>query len=287
MKKVVILGCENSHADTFLNFIKEGAYPEIEVLGVYSDEAEAARKLNGQFGVKIMKTYTEAVGLADGVIVTARHGDNHYKYASPYIKEGAVMFIDKPFTINEEEAVKFIKELKASGVRVSGGSCCKYIDLVQEIKKDHQNNVGGKTLGGLMRAPVTLKNEYGNFFFYSQHLVEMVCEAYGYYPKSVKADNVNGNVTVVFKYEGFNITGLYVSESSLYYVSRHTLSGVKGSVADVNPCFKKEFDEFYGMLTGKEQERDYAELIAPVFVINAINRSMESGTEEAVKRYEI
>ena len=23
MKKVVILGCENSHADTFLNFIKE------------------------------------------------------------------------------------------------------------------------------------------------------------------------------------------------------------------------------------------------------------------------
>ena len=287
MKKVVILGCENSHADTFLNFIKEGAYPEIEVLGVYSDEAEAARKLNGQFGVKIMKTYTEAVGLADGVIVTARHGDNHYKYASPYIKEGAVMFIDKPFTIKEEEAVKFIKELKASGVRVSGGSCCKYIDLVQEIKKDHQNNVGGETVGGLMRAPVTLKNEYGNFFFYSQHLVEMVCEAYGYYPKSVKADNVNGNVTVVFKYEGFNITGLYVSESSLYYVSRHTLSSVKGSVADVNPCFKKEFDEFYGMLTGKEQERDYAELIAPVFVINAINRSMESGAEEAVKRYEI
>ena len=287
MKKVVILGCENSHADTFLNFIKEGAYPEIEVLGVYSDEAEAARKLNGQFGVKIMKTYTEAVGLADGVIVTARHGDNHYKYASPYIKEGAVMFIDKPFTIKEEEAVKFIKELKASGVRVSGGSCCKYIDLVQEIKKDHQNNVGGETVGGLMRAPVTLKNEYGNFFFYSQHLVEMVCEAYGYYPKSVKADNVNGNVTVVFKYEGFNIAGLYVSESSLYYVSRHTLSSVKGSVADVNPCFKKEFDEFYGMLTGKEQERDYAELIAPVFVINAINRSMESGAEEAVKRYEI
>ena len=52
-------------------------------------------------------------------------------------------------------------------------------------------------------------------------------------------------------------------------------------------AIKKEFDEFYGMLTGKEQERDYAELIAPVFVINAINRSMESGAEEAVKRYEI
>ncbi len=287
MKKVVILGCENSHANTFLNFIREGGYPEIEVIGVYSDDAEASKKLNDEFGVKVMDSYTEAVGKVDGVIVTARHGDNHYKYAAPYIKEGAVMFIDKPFTISEDEAVKFIKELKNSNVRVSGGSCCKYIDLVQEIKNDHLNDVDGKTVGGLMRAPVSLKNDYGNFFFYSQHLVEMVCEAYGYFPNSVKADVVNNNVTVVFKYDGFNITGLYVREGYVYYASRHTSKGVKGSVVNVTPSFKTEFDEYYDMLVGGEQKRSYEELIAPVFVLNAINRSMESGAEETVKRYDI
>ena len=32
MKKVVLLGCENSHVNTFLNFIKEGGYDDIEIL---------------------------------------------------------------------------------------------------------------------------------------------------------------------------------------------------------------------------------------------------------------
>ena len=42
MYKVAILGCENSHADSFLNFIiKEKKFPDVEVVGVYTDEEEA------------------------------------------------------------------------------------------------------------------------------------------------------------------------------------------------------------------------------------------------------
>ena len=46
MYKIAILGCENSHAKNFLNLIKEGLYPEIEVIGVYSNEPEAAKILS-------------------------------------------------------------------------------------------------------------------------------------------------------------------------------------------------------------------------------------------------
>ena len=42
MYKIVILGCENSHANNFLRLIAEGHYPEIEVIGIYSNEPEAA-----------------------------------------------------------------------------------------------------------------------------------------------------------------------------------------------------------------------------------------------------
>ena len=45
MYKIAILGCENSHAKNFLDLIAAGAYPEIEVVGVYSNEPEAAQKL--------------------------------------------------------------------------------------------------------------------------------------------------------------------------------------------------------------------------------------------------
>lgn len=83
MKKIVILGCENSHADMFLGFMKGNEkYADLQVAGVYSDDKTAAEKLAEKYGVKVMSAYDEAVGKVDGVIVTARHGNNHYKYAA-------------------------------------------------------------------------------------------------------------------------------------------------------------------------------------------------------------
>ena len=166
MKKVVILGCENSHANSFLDFIKnEEKYSDVEVLGVYSDDLEAAKKLEEKFGAPVMGSYDEAVGKVDGVIVTARHGDNHYKYAAPYIKSGVPMFIDKPITVSEDEAVKFMRECRENGVKITGGSCCKHDIFVKAMKRDREENAFGKTLSGLVRAPISLDNPYGGFFF--------------------------------------------------------------------------------------------------------------------------
>ena len=66
MKRIAILGCENSHADTFLKFIKEEkAFSDVEVVGVYSKELEAAQKLKETFGVNILDSYEDAVGKID------------------------------------------------------------------------------------------------------------------------------------------------------------------------------------------------------------------------------
>lgn len=290
MKKVVILGCENSHANTFLKFIEDGSYPEIEVVGVFSEDCEAAKKLSDTFGVSVMSDFDDAVGEVDGVIVTARHGDNHYKYAAPYIATSKAMFIDKPITIEESEAVDFMRRLKSSNVRVTGGSCCKYIDYVQKLKKEHLSDFEGKTVGGFVRAPISLSNPYGDFFFYSQHLVEMVLEIYGFYPKSTKAFKNGKKVTVIFRYDDFDITALFVEENYYYYVARYSEKNINGKEVEVvnkSPCFRTEFDEFYKLLLGEKQKQTYKELIAPVFVMNAINRSLLSGKEEKITEYEI
>ena len=105
MKRIAILGCENSHANNFLKAIRENEeYSDYEVVGIYSDEAEATEKLNAEYGVPVMASFDEAVGRVDGLIITARHGKNHYKYAEPYIKSGIPMFIDKPITVDCGEA---------------------------------------------------------------------------------------------------------------------------------------------------------------------------------------
>ena len=290
MKKVVILGCENSHADTFLNLIRTGNYPEIEVVGVYSDDRAAAEKLNATVGVAVMERFDQAVDQVDGVMVTARHGDNHLKYAAPYISSGVPMFMDKPVTVKEEDAVAMMEAMKAAGVRVTGGSSCRHIAEVEMLKAEHEANVGGKTVGGFVRAPISLKNDYGDFYFYAEHLVDILMEIYGWHPERVTAFRKGEKITVVFHYADFDVTGLYVDGNYTYFAERQSAEGVHGEVLDVtgaSPCFRLEFEAFYDLLLGGEQKVTYKDFIAPVFAMNAIYRSLESGTTEKVAEYDV
>ena len=287
MKKIVMLGCENSHVNTFLTIIKESPekYREIEVVGVYSEDAAAMQQVCDTFCVPAMQSYDEAVGIADGVVVTARHGGKHYPYAKPYIASGVPMFIDKPITVDEQEAVSFMRECRDADVRLTGGSCCKYAGEIAEIKAKLTEET---ICGGLVRAPINMENPYGGFFFYSQHLVEMLGELFGLYPRSVKAYRANNTVNVMFRYEGYDVLGLYTEFSNHYFVSVALGGQTLTSKATIGlDCFTREFDEFCELLKGGEQKVSYADFIAPVYVLNAINRSLVSGKEEPVRTYEV
>ena len=290
MKRIAILGCENSHANTFLKFIKEEKeFSDVEVVGVYSNDLEASQKLKESFGVNILESYEDAVGKIDGLVITARHGDDHYKYAKPYIASGIPMFIDKPITASEDEAVSFMRELREAGVRITGGSSLKEAALICELKEKALALEGGKTVGGAVRAPITMDNPYGGFYFYAQHLVEMVCEVFGRYPKSVYAFTAPDTVNVLFRYEGFDVTGTFCEEMYKYYAVRYTEKDTQGGIVDISDkkAFYKEFDSFYKLLCGEAQKISFDDFISPVFIMNAIDRSMASNKEEAVKEYKV
>lgn len=282
MKKIAILGCENSHADAFLKFIKEKeAFGDVEVVGVYSDSREAAEKLQAKFGVAVLDDYTDAVGKIDGLVITARHGDNHYKYAKPYIASGIPMFIDKPITVSESDAVEFMRALKASGTRFSGGSSLKQDSFIAQLREDALAETDGKTLGGFVRAPYSAENNYGGFYFYAQHLVEMVCEIFGRFPISVSAKQNGAQIHVLFHYADYDCVGLFCNKNYQYYAARVAEKSTKGyEIPSVEDWFYREFDEFYGLLKGNEQTIGYEQFVSPVFIMNAIERSLASGCEE-------
>ena len=287
MKKIVMLGCENSHVNTFLSIMKNDPdkYRDIEVIGVYSEDEAAMQQVSETYAVPAMHSYDQAVGIVDGVVVTARHGGKHYPYAKPYIESGVPMFIDKPITVGEQEAIAFMRECRDAGVRLTGGSCCKYAKEIADIQATLD---ASEICGGLVRAPINMDNPYGGFFFYSQHLVEMMGELFGLYPRAVSAYRAQNTVNVVFRYENYDVIGLYTEYSNHYYVSvalgGETLSGNATIGMD---CFTREFDEFCALLAGGEQKVSYDDFIAPVFVLNAINRSLASGKEEPVSAFEV
>ena len=289
MKRIAILGCENSHAATFLDFIyNTDKYSDIEVVGIYSNEPAASKNLNEKFGVNILENYTDALGKIDGLIITARHGDLHYEYAKPYLDSGIPMFIDKPLTISPSDAVEFMNELKSRGTKVSGGSSLKHDFGVKTLKAEREENTDGATLGGFVRAPLDAASVYGGFYFYAPHLVEVVSEIFGRYPISVKA-NVQGDVTNVdFNYDNYTVRGMFVEHNYVYYACRYSEKTVKGMNLESTPeynWFESEFKEFYALLGGADSPVSYEDLFSSVYVMNAIEKSIKTGNEEKVNYF--
>ena len=283
MFKIAIIGCENSHANGFLNQLKNGRYPDVTVVGVYSDEEEPCKKLHDEFGVSIMKSYDELVGQVDGIMVTARHGANHYKYAKPYLASGIPMFIDKPITCNGEEAVEFMREAKKNGVRLCGGSSCKYLPGVTTLAHEIKAGVYGTIRGGNVCAPLAMTSVHGGFYFYSQHLVQMMTTMFGSDVEEVTAIACDNEAAFVAKYKDFPITGSYTSEGWYYHA---VVYGGKGLKADKfaftsypGDC---ELDDMYALLTGAPMKETYDEFIRPVFILDALAASMKSGKTEKV-----
>jgi len=283
MFKVAILGCENSHANAFLDLVlNQKLVDDVEFVGVYSDDAEAAAKLTEKFGVYAAKSYDEFVGKIDGLIITARHGDNHHRYAKPYIESGIPMFVDKPITVSEADALEFMRALKANGVKVCGGSSCIHAPYVRELKAKVESGEFGKLLGGDLRAPVSMDNEYGGWFFYSQHLVQVMCEIFGFYPKTVQSYK-NGNIyNFVVRYADYDVWASYMEGNYVYSVGASLEKKYIGDTYTLDNCYAEEFMDFHKLLHGGDMPADYREVIAPVSILNAMYHSIISGKEAAV-----
>jgi hypothetical protein len=183
-----------------------------------------------------------------------------------------------------------MRTLRNAGIRITGGSSLKHDKVVSELKADRQGEVGGKTLGGVVRAPIDMGSKYGGFYFYAQHLVESVLEIFGRYPLSVNAVRNENQITVTFKYDGFNVSGFFTERNYVYYACRFSEETTVGGdlvSTDEHSWFRLEFDEFYDVLMGAEQKMLYNDFISPVFVMCAIERSLNSGAEEPINKYEV
>lgn len=284
MYRVAILGCENSHANAFIECVLvKKEVTDVEIVGVYSEEPEAAAKLHEKYGVAVASSCDAFVGQVDGIIITARNGKNHYPYALPYVQSGIPMFIDKPVTNSEEDALALMRALKASGNRFAGGSCLKYPQEIRDLAQVVASGSHGRIFGGFLRAPMDIESPYGGFYFYAQHLVQAMCVIFGNTPRSVIACRNGDVVTVTVRYASYDVTLEFVNKNYNYFAYVSTEKEILGSSVAVSPSIPVEVRSFYDLLRGGEQEESYADFIAPVFIMNAILRSLESGREEPVR----
>ena len=73
MYRIAILGCENSHANSFLNHVKNTDYKnEIEFVGVYSNEEEPAKKLSEEFGLKVFSSSVNLTENCEKIVLSVK-----------------------------------------------------------------------------------------------------------------------------------------------------------------------------------------------------------------------
>lgn len=291
MYKIAILGSENSHARRFSKIIHEGhpllggvPYSDFQVIGICGDSDDENEYLQKTYGIaEVSRDPAHWVGKADAVMVTARHGGKHLQYAREYIEAGVPAFIDKPITIDPLEAIELIRLAKKHSVPLCGGSSYAFVDDVQYMKQIANSGKPGNLLGGSISAPIDMKNNWGEFFFYSQHLVQIMMEIFGYDVESVIARERGDTVTFLARYQDFDVTGHYGANCSATIYGK---SGIWHRNIDFGTdAYLSSFHRFEHMVRTGKMPGTYEDLIKPVFVLNALHQSLSTGQEVPVQSY--
>ena len=286
--KVAILGTENSHAFAFAKFINtDPDFSDMEIVGVYGyDDTSNERLVKCGYVKRVARNPHEFLGEVDGVLVTARHGDHHYEYALPYVKSGASAFIDKPFTVKLDYARELIAAAEQSGALLCGGSCLKFLRELQPLKAFAAEST---LVGGYVGAPINMVNDYAGFFFYSQHLLEMMLTVFGMDVKAVTAlcpDETQNRVSVIFDYGQFDVMAQYTSSYG-YTITVYSDKECRSVYThDLGDCFKQELLEYKAMVLSGQRPHAYEDLVKPVVILNAIHDSYKTQKTVEVCKYE-
>jgi len=282
--KIAILGTENSHAYAFASLIKnDPKYAGIEIVGVYGYDAAANKKLLDEgLAPYAAKNPHEVLGKVGGILVTARHGDHHHEYALPYIRQGVPAFIDKPFTVGLYKAAEMIKAAKKSGALLCGGSSLKYMDEAKPLARFAKKY---RPVGGNVTAPINMVNPYGGFYFYAQHLIEILLTVFGTDIKSVYARNhgSENRISVIFDYGSFDVTAQFY-DSYEYTATVYAKEGsLRGATMDVTYCYELELDEFVKMVNTGIMPHSYEDLVRPLKLMHFIEDSYTRKKEITVE----
>ena len=278
MFRVGIIGSENSHALAFARiFNRMKKYDDIRVVAIYGEDEAASLKIHEECGVEMM-TPADLLGKVDAIMVTSRTGKFHVPSVRPFIEAGIPALIDKPIANCGKEAEEIIAFAREKGAPVMGGSSTKAVPNTLELKAiADAAKAEGKLLGGHVFAPVSMTNDYGNFYFYSSHLAEIALTIFGYDPVAVQATRTATGVAGVLEYKDYAITFSYTEGAYQYGATVLTKDGPTQKPIDISGCYAVEVAHFVTMLHTGEVPQDDHDIYFPVKVLNAIEKAFTEG----------
>lgn len=284
--KAVILGSENYHAIGLARDLLAGFLPEVELVGMYGTDAAANESMKKMGVPCVTEDPLAFVDIANVVLITTRLGDTHLDLARPYMKKGNIIWVDKPLAISPDIFSALLREAEERGAILWGGSFLPkaeaFAPLIQAVKQPLDL---GKLCGGMIASPVRRDPEYGGFFFYTQHLVEIAIGIFGGDIKSVYAAEAANGYTVILRYPEFDISGVY-HEGTFHYDACACFEGgtLHGHVTpvDVSTMHRYVLEEIHFAMREGRAPLTKEEMELPFRILHKMHDSLRSGQFEAI-----
>lgn len=192
IKKIGIIGLDTSHVTAFTELLNDenhahhikggrivaaypGGSPDFE-LSISRVEGFTA-KLRDDYGVAIMDTPEQVAEASDAILLESVDGRVHleqFKRIAPY---GKPVFIDKPFTVNAEEAAEIAALAQQYNVPVMTSSALRYADSLTTALESGSEQ--GAIIGADCIGPMLLQPTQPGLFWYGIHTVEMLYTVMG------------------------------------------------------------------------------------------------------------
>jgi predicted dehydrogenase len=285
--QIGIIGAENSHTVHIAKEINvNNNVPGFSVDYVWGETDELAKKAAADGNIPtIVSDPKEMLGKIDAVIVDHRHPKYHLDAVRPFTEQGVPTFVDKPFCYDSTKGAEFLKMAREKGTPVTSFSVLSHQQTFHQFTDEMK--ALGAIAAGTTYGPCDLYSEHGGVFFYGIHQVDMALHAFGYDVERVqvaKADD--GHAVGLLFYASGTMVSMHFVKAGVkgFAIGAAGSDGYlhKAITMDEHP-YLTGIKTFTDMFTTGKEPVSHEDILAPIKVLEALDRSLKTGAAENVK----
>ena len=232
-----IIGTDTSHVPAFTGQFQSHPEWRIKVVAAFkggspdlptsADRVEGfAKTIHDKYGVEIVGSVEELIQKVDVVLLESVDGRPHLAQATPVLKAGKRVFIDKPLAANLEDVRKIVQLSKETGTPFF--SCSSY-RFHPDIPRLRDNPKVGKVTKVQASSPFSKLEFHPDLYFYGIHGVEALYAVMGRGCVSVSRKAGNGTDITTGQWKDGRV-GVYYGPAKGEKVPVIRVWGAEGSI---------------------------------------------------------
>jgi hypothetical protein len=182
-----IIGTDTSHVPAFTALFRSHPEWRIKVVAAFKagspDLPTSANRLEGfaatihdKYGVELVGSIAELLERVDVVLLESVDGRPHLAQATPVLKAGKRLFIDKPLAASLDDARRIVELAKETGTPMFSASSARFQPDIPRLRK---NPGVGKVLKVQGTSPLNKIAHHPDLFFYGIHGIEALYAVMG------------------------------------------------------------------------------------------------------------